>query len=92
MTWLDFESAGFRVEFTNRETKLRGVVADPSIVADLRFEVASRVSMVGSGQTFRMRKKRSVGTCDACGDAIKASGGVCGLCVLARARALSEER
>lgn len=87
-TWLDFEEAGFAIERSPRDyPKLVGPESSP-LLEDLRFEIASRLELVGDGDMFATYRAPSKSmTCAHCGDRAR-NFGTCGLCELARAKAL----
>ena len=90
MTWDDFVRVGFWIEHRGR--------LDPALhgprkhLDDLRFEVDSRLELVGDGSDFATWiSPAREGTCAHCGDRVP-NYGTCGLCALARAKALRVRR
>lgn len=88
MTWVELERAGFVIVRHTWPPVLEGP-EDPKLVAALRFELATRVACVGNGDQFATRTTR-YGRCTHCGDELARAdvAGTCGLCELARAKAL----
>lgn len=88
MTWEDFLDAGFSiVRSPKADPELRGPT-DSKLLEDLRFEIATRLELVGEGEDFATwLAPARPGTCAHCGDKA-ANYGTCGLCELARAKAL----
>lgn len=86
-TWLDFQEAGFGIERGRHEPRLIGP-AGSRLLEDLRFEIATRLELVGDGPQFATYRAPSMSmTCAHCGDPTR-NFGTCGLCELARSKAL----
>lgn len=93
--WVDFAAAGFSIEQSRDWPRLLGPPDDAGRLADLRFEIESRIALVGDGVDFATRNASREPRCSHCGDRMPfGTYGTCGLCVLARAKALRlrEER
>lgn len=85
-TWIEFQEAGVCITRSGQGPRVRGP-QDDGIPAALRAAVASRVEAMRA--PVRVSTARS-GECDACAESLPLGrGGWCGLCELARHRALS---
>jgi hypothetical protein len=92
MTWAELERAGFSIVRHAWPPVLQGP-DDPKLLATLRFELATRAERVGAGDQFAVRVTR-YGRCTHCGDELARCdvAGTCGLCELARAKALGGKK
>lgn len=85
-TWIEFREAGVYITRSGQSLRVRGP-QDDDVRAALRAAVASRVEAMRA--PVRVSVARS-GECDACADwLLPGRGGWCGLCELARHKALS---
>lgn len=84
MTALEFIALGGAFAWVDTRLVIRGPAGREDILRRLRFEVRTRVKLVGAGQRFAVVEPRDW-CCDVCGDVIgcaKPGSGSCPLCAV----------
>lgn len=87
MTALELVAAGVRFTRAGGKVKVLAPKGRADLVEAMRVEVGRRVELVGTGAI--PRNATGTGACDVCLDHIgNGRGGMCDLCVIARAKAV----